>query len=181
MTQNTLCQHFTCCIRPFGKPLLVKPGSIWDAFGRIVALKSPENCRVNPELSYLKKNLQGNFDQNRGVGVFRTILHQMWFQGSLRGRKSDHISLFFSFRSRSRMDRNGPETVQNAPKPHFWVILTHFGLAMACSACSFGGFKGVPGDPNRPKFLFLIPVAIDLEGIEMAFKRSKMPPNPIFG
>ena len=47
-TKNTLCQHFTCYIRPFGKPLLVKPGSIWDAFWPYCGSKSPENCRVNP-------------------------------------------------------------------------------------------------------------------------------------
>ena len=80
------------------------------------------------------------FRTNKGGGVFRTILPQMWCQGGLRGSKIGPYFRIFSLRSRSRMDRNGPETVQNAPKTHFWVILTHFGLPMVRSPCSFVAF-----------------------------------------
>ena len=34
---------------------------------------------------------------------------------------------------------------------------------------------------NRSKFLFFIPLEIDIEGIEMASKRSKMPQTPFSG
>ena len=42
--------------------------------------------------------------------------------------KSVEIFICYSFGSRYRRDRNGLQTVQNAPKPHFRVILTHFWL-----------------------------------------------------
>ena len=44
--------------------------------------------------------------------------------------KSAEIFIFYSFGNRYKRDRNGPQMVQKAPKPHFWVILTHFGMAL---------------------------------------------------
>ena len=41
--------------------------------------------------------------------------------------------------------------------------------------------KWVPGDPKSVKKLFFVPFESDIEGIEMASKRSKMPPNPFLG
>ena len=46
------------------------------------------------------------------------------------GPKIGRIFIFYSFGNRYKRDRNGPQMVQKAPKPHFWVILTHFGMAL---------------------------------------------------
>ena len=50
------------------------------------------------------------------------------------------------------MDRTGPETLQNATKPHFGVILTHFGLGLADSPCSFRDFLEPQYGQKRPKW-----------------------------
>ncbi len=48
---------------------------------------------------------------------------------------------------------------------------------------AFGSFKGLLGTQNQIFFFIIIIILleIDLEGIEMAFKRSKMHRTPIFG
>ena len=54
--------------------------------------------------------------------------------------KSVKFFVFYSFGNRYRRDRNGLQMVQNAPKPHFWVILTHRCMSWVCSPCSFRAF-----------------------------------------
>ena len=71
--------------------------------------------------------------------------------------KSVGFFIFYSVGNRYKRDRNGPQMAQKAPKPHFGVILTHFGMGLVGAINTDKSSQNGPNlGPNR---VFKVPFA----------------------